>query len=209
MMIKNIDETLVNGSLGKVIDFLDQDTYMFYERVRNNPDMEFEELESIRQGKTTMYESSEDDENNQKVIRKKTLKENFCRENSVKTEQTLGDSIFDFLMSDSKDLTADQKFNIERKKKMLQDLHASSSGRKLPLVRFLTPDGSSRCVLVQPEDWAVEDEQQKPIVSRVQLPLMLAWALSIHKSQGQTLPKVKVDLRRIFEKGQASLRCFI
>jgi ATP-dependent DNA helicase PIF1 len=27
--------------------------------------------------------------------------------------------------------------------------------------------------------------------------------MSIHKSQGQTLERVKVDLRRIFEKGQA------
>lgn len=58
-------------------------------------------------------------------------------------------------------------------------------------------------VLVEPEDWAIEDENEKPLVSRVQLPLMLAWSLSIHKSQGQTLPKVKVDLRRVFEKGQA------
>lgn len=27
--------------------------------------------------------------------------------------------------------------------------------------------------------------------------------MSIHKSQGQTLPKVKIDLGRIFEKGQS------
>ena len=37
---------------------------------------------------------------------------------------------------------------------------------------------------------------------RLQIPLALSWAMSVHKSQGQTLSRVKVDLARIFEKGQ-------
>lgn len=36
------------------------------------------------------------------------------------------------------------------------------------------------------------------------MPLGLAWALTIHKSQSQTLDKVIVDLHRCFADGQSS-----
>lgn len=39
-------------------------------------------------------------------------------------------------------------------------------------------------------------------LERVQLPIMLCWALSIHKAQGQTIQRLKVDLKRTFEAGQ-------
>lgn len=43
----------------------------------------------------------------------------------------------------------------------------------------------------------------KPIAQRRQYPLKLAYAITIHKSQGMTLDKLFIDCKRIFEKGQA------
>jgi len=57
--------------------------------------------------------------------------------------------------------------------------------------------------MLEPETWKVELPSGEIQASRIQYPLILSWAMSIHKSQGQTLDRVKVDLGKVFEKGQA------
>jgi len=76
-------------------------------------------------------------------------------------------------------------------------------GLQYPVVEFSLPGGGKRELLVTNEIWKVEQPNGEVQVSRTQLPLILAWAMSIHKSQGQTLERVKVDLGKVFEKGQA------
>lgn len=138
MLIKNLDETLVNGSLGKVIGFSDEKTF----------DM----------GNDDQYDAEVDD-------------------------------------------------NIAKARKKLQgfsrDADSSASTQKFPVVQFMGTDGTSRVILCQPEEWKVELPNGEVQAKRTQLPLILAWALSIHKAQGQTLERVTVNLGKIFEKGQA------
>jgi ATP-dependent exoDNAse (exonuclease V) alpha subunit len=61
-------------------------------------------------------------------------------------------------------------------------------------------DGSS--LIVEPATWSIEDEDGKVIASYTQIPLRLAWAITIHKSQGMTLEAAEIDLTKTFECGQ-------
>ncbi|KAK7468613.1 DNA helicase [Stygiomarasmius scandens] len=74
-----------------------------------------------------------------------------------------------------------------------------SPTQEWPLVEFTSGD----MLLCAPVDFTVEGFMGNVEAKRTQVPLILAWALSIHKSQGQTLQRVKIDLGRVFEKGQA------
>lgn len=72
------------------------------------------------------------------------------------------------------------------------------SPKGFPLVK--TVDGE--LIEAKEETWAIEDETGKALASFTQIPLKLAWAITIHKSQGMTLDAAKIDLSRAFEKGQ-------
>jgi ATP-dependent DNA helicase PIF1 len=148
MLIKNIDETLVNGSLGKVIGFMSEQMFDNYQQ--HEEEYYAAQAEGVGEGA----------ENEEEIPGLK-----------------------------------------ERRQKM-KDLMASTT-QHFPVVRFTIADGSTRDLLCQREVWKVELPNGEVQASRAQIPLILAWALSIHKAQGQTLERVKVDLGRVFEKGQA------
>ena len=147
MLIKNIDDTLVNGSIGKVIGFMDEKMFELY-------DSNEEEFQAVE----TMAMKFDDEQISES---RKKLRAMACPDSEGNTS------------------------------------------RQWPLVSFSLADGTYRQLLCQPESWKIELPSGEVQASRFQVPLILAWALSIHKAQGQTLERVKVDLGKIFEKGQA------
>jgi len=54
---------------------------------------------------------------------------------------------------------------------------------------------------VTPEE--IKKDTPSGEIKRKQLPLKLAWAITIHKAQGMSIDLLEVDLARVFEKGQA------
>ncbi|OGD23982.1 hypothetical protein A2Z10_03665 [Candidatus Azambacteria bacterium RBG_16_47_10] len=56
-------------------------------------------------------------------------------------------------------------------------------------------------ITVEPMDWTVEENGK--VRARIgQLPLRLAWAITVHKSQGMSLDTAVMDLSAVFEFGQ-------
>jgi ATP-dependent DNA helicase PIF1 len=67
----------------------------------------------------------------------------------------------------------------------------------LPMVELLA---NGRIVRVEPNTWALEEDGKKR-AEVAQLPLRLAWAITIHKSQGMSLDAAEIDLSRSFTPG--------
>ena len=105
--------------------------------------------------------------------------------------------------SDSDEDVADAKDNTKAKKsaaKKDKDKPKTKkpTTQKMPVVRL----NSGREVIAEPEEWIIEDETGEVLASYEQVPLCLAWAITIHKSQGMTLDAAEIDLSRTFELGQ-------
>ena len=61
---------------------------------------------------------------------------------------------------------------------------------------------SGRMIIAEEEDWSVDDDKGRPLALFSQVPLRLAWAITVHKSQGMTLDAAQIDLSKTFERGQ-------
>ncbi|MDD3662498.1 MAG: AAA family ATPase [Candidatus Pacebacteria bacterium] len=59
---------------------------------------------------------------------------------------------------------------------------------------------NDRNITISPVLWAIE-EDNKIKASITQIPLRLAWAITIHKSQGMSLDNAEIDLSRTFSYG--------
>ncbi|XP_010035891.2 ATP-dependent DNA helicase PIF1 [Eucalyptus grandis] len=77
-----------------------------------------------------------------------------------------------------------------------RDVSELCSEGVLPVVKF----DSGRTVVIELETWYVVDGDSV-VAQRKQIPLILAWALSIHKCQGMSLDSLHTDLTRSFGYG--------
>lgn len=102
--------------------------------------------------------------------------------------------------------------------KVQQEIQMFASGKAsegkpaselIPIVRFPRPGGTS---VLEPmprhENKVIKEdhngkEVEPPEAFRSQIPLVLSYAMSIHKAQGQTIDRLIVDLNTIFAAGQA------
>lgn len=69
-------------------------------------------------------------------------------------------------------------------------------GTEYPVVEFR----SGKTVTMVPDSWELRDGDKKR-ASISQIPLRLAWAITVHKSQGMTLDAARIDLRKAFVPG--------
>lgn len=123
-----------------------------------------------------------------KIDDSKDTSDDLIEDNTKNAESATDKSVKDKGQKTTKDKDSDKKPPKDKK----------PTTQKMPVVRL----NSGREVIAEPEEWIIEDETGDVLASYLQVPLCLAWAITIHKSQGMTLEAAEIDLSRTFELGQ-------
>ena len=67
-----------------------------------------------------------------------------------------------------------------------------------PQVEFTGVDGKPVLVTLRPKQVNVQDNMGTTLCSRTQVPLVLAYSITVHMSQGLTLPAVIMHVSKLF-----------
>lgn len=177
LCLKNLDQEkgIVNGTSGVVVGFsLPQEVIRKRREAehKRNPDSARERSEKSR----SFFDSGKDDSIAADDIRESETMSFDCDDGSIAmyVEKAIRDPISGVILQDS----------------FRPDV--------CPIVKF--DNGVTR--RIEHESWDVYGPDGSLLAHRYQVPLMLGWALSIHKSQGMTLEYVETDLERAFDCGQ-------
>lgn len=176
--VQNLEQgRLVNGSLGKVVDFRTT-------------------LVAVQMG----TQISLDDKDGKDPIAKKL---GIDHDTKIRMSTTMGDASENSLGEG----TGDALYRKDR----VWPVVKFTNGRELLCVPadFSVVSASGETEAAREQAGASLCVIASELNTRLQVPLILAWALSVHKSQGQTLERVKVNLRRTFEKGQGMSNAFL
>lgn len=177
MYLKNLDDDIVNGSIGTVLYFL---TTPLWDKVS-----------AIYGDDSIGLDEQVNDE-----IRLISSK--------VESQLTTWDN--------PEDVALYEKIPLDRRSRFQQLVAFAMNEKQMnlyPVIRFNIPRKEPKVILVQREEFRIDSARVSGVgggednrLCRVQLPLLLSWALSIHKAQGQTISRLRIDLKKVFEKGQ-------
>ena len=91
-----------------------------------------------------------------------------------------------------------KKTDIDATEDTAADSTKAIEQQRYPVVEL----NDGRKVTVEYDVWRIDDEEGEILAAYYHMPLTLAWAITIHKSQGMTLDAAEIDLSKTFEKGQ-------
>lgn len=174
MYLKNLDDNIVNGSVGTVMFFM---TTRLWGEVTN-------------QYRSLLIDALPETIEELKILAN-------CTGGSLSDEAK---TRIDYLVPPERRSTFHKLVHVARQE-LPKDME--------PVVNFKATDGSYSLHKVGYEEFFSDVGNIRlgsgatvDRLERRQLPLLLAWAMSIHKAQGQSIERLRINLQKTFEKGQ-------